>query len=327
MKKKAINYILASTVYEKAVCLLKNIRFKNRTLSLYSILKAFIEKARKDAIFERANSVSFSFTLAIFPAILFIFTLIPYIPISNLSGRIMDFMAETMPASMYEVASSTIEDIISIPRGGLLSFGFIFALYMSTTGMSSLMDAFNRGYKTVESRGLIKTKLIATSLTVMLALVLVLTIVLLIVGMQMLKIINETGFFAEEYNFFMINILQIFSVFFMFLIAISTIYYFAPCIAEKWKFISPGSFMASILSVLASYGFSYYINNFGTYNKLYGSIGALIALMIWISMLSLIILLGFELNAAIDTAKMRAEKKNKSKEIQITSAEAIINQP
>jgi membrane protein len=330
MTKKALNYIIKSAIYKKVICFLKNITFKGGTVSLHSILTIFIDKVHKNSIFERANSVSFSFTLAIFPAILFIFTLIPYFPISNFSVRIMEFMAETMPESIYEVAASTIEDIISIPRGGLLSFGFIFALYMSTNGMSSLMDAFNSSYKTVEKRGIIKTKLIATLLTILLAIVLLQTIVFLIVGRQMLKLIFEMGFFAEEYTIYMINTLQISSVFFMFLIAISSIYYLAPCIEEKWKFISTGSFVATILSFIASYGFSYYINNFGTYNKLYGSIGAFIALMIWISMLSVIILLGFELNASIDTAIRRANKKKEKKKhnlaMQIVTSGAVVDQ-
>lgn len=312
MRKRALNYIIKSAVYNKIICILKGIRFQKGLVSLYSILNIFADKVKKDGIFERANSVSFNFTLAIFPAILFLFTLIPYIPIPDLNNRLMELMAQVMPDSMYEITASTIEDIISIPRSGLLSFGFLFALYMSTTGMSSLMEAFNKSYKTVEKRGFLKTKLIASALTVLMALVLVFTIVFLIVGSQMLRLIMKTGFFAEEYTIYMINTLQISSVFLMFLIAISSIYYLAPCIAEKWKFISPGSFFASILCFLASYGFSFYINNFGTYNKLYGSIGTLIALMIWISMLSFIILLGFELNASIDTAIKRAQNRKKN---------------
>lgn len=311
MKRRIKNKILNSRRYNDIVTALKKRQLRKKEISFYDILLIFIDKLKKDEIFERANSVAFNFTLAIFPAIIFLFTLIPYLEffIPQIHTKIMDFFRDVMPGSMYEVASYTIEDIISKPRGGLLSFGFLLALYLATNGMNSLMVAFNKCYRTVERRSFLHTRLIATVLTFILAIVLVLAIVLLIIGQQLIRILEDLPY-VDEYVVYLIIIMRFVVVFMVFFTAISSIYFLAPAISIRWKFFSIGSLLATFLSLAISYGFSFYINNFATYNKLYGSIGALIALMIWLSILSAILLFGFEVNASIDKAsKSLLDKK------------------
>ncbi|MFI5205185.1 MAG: YihY/virulence factor BrkB family protein, partial [Flavobacteriales bacterium] len=145
---------------------MRNIKFKRwDNVSLYKIVKLFFRDLTENEIVSRANGVAFSFILAIFPAIIFLFTLIPYItqyiPEVN-TESIMEFLADMMPTSMYDVISSTVHDIISNQRGGLLTLGFIFSLYLATNGMMSLMSAFNACYKTNDKRGGLKMRLIAT---------------------------------------------------------------------------------------------------------------------------------------------------------------------
>src|SRR5688572_8750701 len=169
---------------------MRRIKFKQwDNVSLYKIIKLFIRDLMQNEILIRANGVAFSFILAIFPAIIFLFTLIPYvtqyIPEVN-TESIMEFLAGMMPASMYDVIASTVKDIISNQRGGLLTLGFVFSLYLATNGMMSLMNAFNACYKTNDRRGGLKMRLIATGLTIHMALVLVLAIVLLVVGQLVL---------------------------------------------------------------------------------------------------------------------------------------------
>lgn len=312
MKKKIEESIIESRWYNAFVDALKKIRIEKRDISAYDILLVFIRKVKKDEIVERANSVAFNFTLAIFPAIIFLFTLIPYIHYPpNLDVRIMRFLQDVMPYSLYEAAASTIEDIVSKPRGGLLSLGFILALYLATNGMSSLMRAFNKCYKTVDKRSFIKTRLIATALTFTLAFELFFAIILLIVGQFFITMLDEY-MQIKDYVVHLIVILRFIVIFIVFLTGISCIYYLAPAVHNRWRFFSFGSFVATLLSLGVSYGFSLYINNFAMYNKLYGSIGALIAMMVWLSILSMVLLLGFEINASIDQAtKEKAEKKDK----------------
>jgi membrane protein len=309
MINKIKGYIVGSSSYITIINWLDNVQVKDGSISLFQIIKTFFNNIKNDEILDRGNAVAFSFTLSVFPAILFMFTLIPYIPIYNLDDRIMEFLQHVMPHSIYEVAYSTIDDIVNKPRGGLLSFGFVLALYMATNGMMSLMKAFNQCYKTVERRSVIKAWAIAVSLTLMLAFVLFLAIFLLIIARQLLHSFHDYGLLEEEYILQMIVGVRFFVLFMMFLIAISSIYYMAPSITRRWSFFSPGSVLATLLSILVSAGFSLYINSFATYNKLYGSIGAFIALMIWLSMLSVIMLLGFELNASIDQALHQARRE------------------
>jgi membrane protein len=292
---------------------MKGIRFsKHEDVSLYRIVKTFLHNLQDDDIMDRANGVAFNFILAIFPAIIFLFTLIPYVTryfpeISRESiMRFLQELAESglMPASMYEVASTTILDIVSNQRGGLLTLGFLFALFLSTNGMLALMRAFNACYKTIENRSALKTRLIATALTVNMAFVLFVTILLLVVGQLVIEYLLSnfqtfTSFNLSSFEVGLLFSLRFIVIFITFFLAISTIYYFGPAIHYNWRFFSIGSLIATLLCLAVSYGFSYYITNFGTYNKVYGSIGVLIALMVWVQLITVVLLVGYEINASI----------------------------
>jgi membrane protein len=299
---------------------MKKIRFQNHEdVSLYRIVKRFLHNLQDDEIMDRANGVAFNFILAIFPAIIFLFTLIPYVtryfPELNRES-IMDFfhsLADSglMPPNMVEVASGTILDIVSNQRGGLLTLGFLFALILSTNGMLALMRAFNACYKTIENRSAFKMRLIAMGLTVNMTLVLFLTIILLVVGQLATEYLLSNVQTIVSYNLssFEVNLLfglRFVIIFITFFLAISTIYYFGPAIHYNWRFFSIGSLVATLLCLAVSYGFSYYITNFATYNKVYGSIGVLIALMVWVQLITVVLLVGYEINASIHDS-IRAE--------------------
>jgi len=306
MSNRILKYIQEHGLYHELILLLKRIKFYHGEVSLFRILKIFIEKLTNDEILERANGVAFSFTMAIFPAIIFLFTLTAYIhnfvPVVTQEG-IMNFMAQLMPESMFTTVSYTIEDILSNTRGGLLTFGALFSLLLATNGMMSLIKAFNSCYSTIENRSYFKARFTATWLTIMLAFVLFLAIILLIVGQFALDFIMEFQLVnLEGFEVSLIIMLRFVVMFLVFFIAISFIYYFAPTVHYNWRFFSIGSLIATFSSLMISYGFSYYITNFGTYNKLYGSIGALIALMMWIYLISNTLLVGYEINASIHQA-------------------------
>lgn len=307
MKNRLISYITKHRFYKWLVSIFKQIKFKNyENASLYFVIKIFVEKITKDEILQRANGVAFNFTLAIFPAILFVFTLVPFIhgfiPSVD-STTILAFLAAIIPESMYIVIASTIEDIVGQERSGLLTFGAVFSLYLAANGVLSLMRAFNSCYKTVEKRGFFKMRFVAIALTIMLAFALILAIVLLIVGNIVIDKVSAIEWIdIENYTYYVIMTLRFIVMFIVFYIAISFIYYFGPAVHYNWRFFSIGSIISTFLCLFASYGFSYYITNFETYNKLYGSIGALIALMIWQFILTVILLVGYEINASLHHA-------------------------
>jgi membrane protein len=286
---------------------LKKIKLKRYDgLSLYNFFKIFIHNIQEDEIMDRSNGVAFNFIMAIFPAIIFFFTLIPYIsvyfPTVN-QDNIMEFMREVLPPSMFSEISSTIIDIINNQRGGLLTFGFLFAVYLATSGMLALMRSFNSCYRTVEKRSVFRMRFTAFGLTFMLALALFFAVTLLVVGQIAIDYLAENAqkhdINLDDYTIYLFLILRFLVIFILFFIVISCIYYFGPSVHYNWSFFSIGSVLATFAGLGISYGFSYYITNFGTYNKIYGSIGALIALMIWIQLITVVLLFGYEVNASL----------------------------
>ena len=273
------------------------------TVSFYDILLNLVQSNRKYDIDQRASAVAYSLTLASFPAIIFLFTLIPYIPIADLDKQIMVILQDVMPRGIYEDADQTIMDILSRPRKGVLSFGFIFAMIASTNGMMSLMHSFDMVLEDEETRGFLKTRGIAIILTLSLLVVLCLSIVLLIVGDAAMNMLSNWHIIRDNWIITMLNITRYFISFGSLMLVISVIYRFAPTHVTHYTFINAGSVVASVLILAATSGFSFYLSRFSSYNKLYGSIGTMIALMIWYYLLALLIILGFEINASIERAK------------------------
>jgi len=288
---------------------LQGIYLKNSAISLYQIFKIFIKKINEDEIFERSLAVAFSFTLGAFPFIIFLFALIPYInvfiPEIN-SEKIMSFLYQIMPTNMYDITKETILDLVSIKRGGLLSFGVLAALFLSTNGFNTLIKTFNSCYKLDEKRGFFQTRFTALVLTLIFLMVSIFSILLSTIGAFFTTWLSSTNYYFYDF-FYYTYFSSILILFIIFYLVITSIYYFAPVIHNKWKFFSSGSTIASIGCVLITLLFSFYLNNFSTYNKIFGSIGVLIAFMSWVYLISSMLLIGFEWNTSIDIAL----KKNK----------------
>jgi membrane protein len=290
---------------------MKRITFKRfGNLSLYKFMKIFLHNIHEDEIFDRANSVAYNFILAIFPTIIFLFTLIPYVTVyfpEVTNQSIVDFISDFAPENMAEVISGTVLDIVNNQRGGLLTFGFVFALYLATNGMVALMRAFNACYRTVDRRNFLRTRLTATGLTLMLSIVVFMAIILLVVGQILINYFTThvhdlAKLNLDDLSIYFILMLRFLVIFIVFFIAISCIYYFGPAVHYNWNFFSVGSLAAALACIGITYGFSYYVANFGSYNKVYGSIGTLIALMIWIQLMTMVLLFGYEINASLHYA-------------------------
>lgn len=276
--------------------------------AIFEVLKLLYEKIIHFDIDSRAAAVAFNFTLAVFPTVIFLFTLIPYIPIKNLDLQILNFMEDILPKGIFAEVRATIIDITSKRRSGVLSLGFIIAIYASTAGMMSLMRTFNLTYRTAENRGIIKQRLVALFLNFLLTSILFLAILILIVGHQIIDIFFERGWLTDDFNYLALQFTRYGVVFLVLFLAVSVIYYVAPSIHKRWKFLNYGSITASILIILSTNLFSYYVSNFSSYNKLYGSIGTIIALMLWLYLIALILIVGFEVNVTLDHT--RAKKNN-----------------
>ena len=249
---------------------------------------------------ERAASVAYSLILAVFPTIIFFFTLIPYITfIPNLQERIMGFFRRVLPGNTFSTVAATIQDIISRPQSGVLSLGFLLALYSATSGLVALVHAFNSSHELADRRSFLKTRLVAVGLTFTLAFALLLAVVVLVIGGVVSDYLLHFGILNNIVVVKFLALARYLLVFSVFVAAVSVIYRYGPAMTKHWTFITPGAVTASLLIVLTTLGFSYYVSNFGSYNKLYGSIGTLIALMIWINLISMLLIIGFEINVSL----------------------------
>ncbi len=272
-------------------------------MPIYEVAVFFINGVNQGGVNTRASALAFNFFLALFPAIIFFFTLIPYVPIDNFQEQLLAFIQAIMPYNAFEAARTTIEDIIQHQRGGLLSIGVIAALYFATNGINAMIDGFNRSIHTVETRTNFQQRIISLVLTIIITVLFILAVALIILSEHVVSHLIQLGILRDIVFYYLLIVGKWIIVISLFLSAISFLYYLGPSKKREFKFVSAGSSIATILSILSSIGFSFFVNNFGQYNKLYGSIGTLIVILIWIYINAMVLILGFELNASIGRAR------------------------
>ncbi|HEY6161400.1 MAG TPA: YihY/virulence factor BrkB family protein [Bacteroidia bacterium] len=263
-------------------------------LPLHDVGLFFFKGLKHGALVTRATSVAYYFFMTLFPSVIFLFTLIPYVPIKNFQVVLFEQLQKVMPGYAFKTAEDTIVEIITKPHSGLLSVGFLLTLWFSTNGFSALISAFNQTYHSMETRSWWQTRMISIALVII-------TTLIIILGVGLIVLTEKYP--GHGFWYYAIATGRWILLFALLFIFFSLIYYLGPARKNKWKFFSAGSSFATVLSVVASFGFTWYVNNFSSYNKLYGSIGALIVIMLFIYFNSLILLLGFELNASIHSAK------------------------
>ncbi|CAN5372866.1 YihY/virulence factor BrkB family protein [soil metagenome] len=268
-------------------------------LPLYDVTDFFIQRLQEGELQTRARSMAFSFLLALFPAVIFIFTLIPYIPIDNFQYQLLGLIQALLPSNTYEAIRTTIEDIVNHQRGGLLSFGFFFALFVSADGILALMNWFNRSFHGKAQRSGWQMRLMAIGLTITLAFFVLLAIGLIVTSEVVYQYLVKEDVINNTVNIVMLQAGKWLILLSLCFSAISLLYYFGPSKHEKLRFISAGSSLATLLIVITTLGFNFFVTNFGTYNKVYGSIGTLIIILIWLYINSLVLLVGYELNVSI----------------------------
>ncbi len=278
-------------------------------IPLYDVIKFFAEGIKNGALTTRASSVAFNFVLAMFPAIIFLFTLIPYIPINNFQSELLMLFENVLPKNAFHFLESTLVDLIMRKNWGLLSFGALASLFFSMNGIHALIEGFNASHHYVETRSWLTQRLISIALVFILVTLITSAALLLISSRTVLNMLVEQNILEYGITYYLIMIGKWVIIIGFHLVAISFLYYLAPAKRPKWRFVSPGAIFATILSILASLIFSMFINNFGQLNKLYGSIGTLMVVLIWTYFNSLALIIGFELNASISSARINSGGK------------------
>jgi membrane protein len=289
-------------------------------MPIYDVAEFFIKGLQKGALSMRAAAFSYNFFLALFPAIIFFFTIIPYIPIAGFQDNLLDLMHEFIPQKAYEAVQETLFDIVKRPRGGLLSIGFIMAMYFSTNGIHSLIEAFNQTRHTLETRSWIKQRLISIVLVFILSLLVIIAIVLITLGPVALDFLVRHRILLDSFSYYLLIAVKWIVSSALLFFAFSFLYYMAPAAKSGFRFISAGSTLSTVLTLMASVGFNFYVNSISKYNTLYGSIGTLIIVMIWIFFNAMIVLIGFELNVSILNAKRKYGRVSSTKQGKVSKS-------
>jgi membrane protein len=275
-------------------------------------VKFFSEGIRNGALTTRASSVAFNFVLALFPGIIFVFTLIPYIPIENFQTELLMLFENILPKNAFHFLESTLVDLVMRKNWGLLSFGALASLFFSMNGIHALIDGFNSSHHYVETRSWLMQRLISIALVFILATLVTSATLLIISSRSVLNMLVEQNILEFGITYYLIMIGKWVIIIGFHLVAISFIYYLAPARRPAWRFVSPGAIFATFLTIMASLIFSLFINNFGQLNKLYGSIGTLMVVLIWTYFNSLALIIGFELNASISSAQLKTNHQKQS---------------
>lgn len=274
--------------------------------SFFDLIEMYFLGIVKGALTARAGSISFSFFMAIFPFLLFVLNLIPFIPIDNLDSIVLDFIEILLPNDSQGFFSVIFQDIQDKPRGGLLSSVFLLSIILTANGVSAIFAGFEESYHIEFSRNLFKQYIYSMGVAVLLACTLLIAVIVA-VYFEIYIYNNIKDLLQNTLDW--IRIGQ--SLFYILLtyFSVSILYYFGTIEGRKSKFFSPGALMTTSLIMLTTWFFGIYIENFSTYNQLYGSIGALLIFMLYIWLNSNVLLLGFELNATLMRLKNKVKKK------------------
>ena len=300
MLNKFKEQILQSRTIKGIIRFLKESSFPGFSgVPLFAVLKYFKTAVFDGTLGTRSASLAFNFFLAIFPGLLFLVSLIPYVPLEGFYDKLFLNLNEILPSAIKEPVLETINDLINNEREGLLIFNILLALYFASNGLDNLMTQFNNTNLFQEKRVWWKKRIIAIMLVLILTVLVFSGVILISFTKELIGYFFNDGWLGDSVNWIFVNILRWGIVVALFYFSVSFLYYFGPAKRKNWKFFSAGSSIATFLIILSSLGFSYYVNHFSQYNAIYGSIGTIIIVMLFFQLNSFVLLLGFELNASI----------------------------
>ncbi len=273
------------------------------SIPIYDVVVFFIRGIQRGALTTRASSIAFHFALASLPLIIYLFTLIPHIPINNFQEGFMSMVESMLPSNVFQLLESTLRDMF-IKRRALQLLGILIALYFATNAINVLIVAFNNTYHAIETRSWMERRTIAAFLVIIMFVLMVTAISLIIFSRSAINLLEDKEIIQKDLTLYIFRIGKWIVIIALIYSALSFLYWLGPSRKMKWKFYSAGSSLASVLVILTSLIFSFIINNFGQFNKFYGSIGTLMVILLWLYLNSIALLIGFELNASIKGAKL-----------------------
>jgi membrane protein len=276
--------------------------------SLYAVGQLFVKGLTQGFVTERAASVAFSFFTALFPLLLFSFSLIPYIPIASFQEDLLNYLHEIIPPQIWSIMDDTITYIITHKSGNLLSISVLLSLYFGTNGINSLFTAFRQTYHSfTNASNWLKNRLYSLIILAIIFGLLLISVGVLGVGNYVLGVFRQEAIISDFLHL-LFNIVRLAIAVLTVMIAIATFYYFGSSPPRKFKIFTPGTITSTALIALTTIGFNYYITNFSRYNILYGSLGTILILTFYLYVNAVFILIGFEINTSIHVADKGCKK-------------------
>ncbi len=280
---------------------------------LFEVLQYFFRQLKISNLTERASAIAFNFLMSIPPASLFLFTLIPNLPFvskKNLKIQLHQIIDDVTPAKVHDhTLINFINSFIDGTKVGLISFGFILSLFFASNAIMGVMRSFAKDYVGFEKRKGLQKRWTAIKLTCLLFTLILACILLLLTQSVVLERLGIKNDFLKQ---LIVNGRWI-VIFCLLFYSFAFIYKYAPPTSKRWRLLTPGALLATILSITSTMGFSAFVNSFNRYNILYGSIGTIIVIMIMIFLNSLVVMIGFELNVSINSLKAFADEKEENK--------------
>lgn len=279
-------------------------------IPLYDVVVFFWKEISKDRLNDRAAAISFNFLLALPPTFIFLFTLLPYIPLKGTEGALYGLLHDLTPnRNTFELVRSVVYDFLHTYRNGLLSFAFLLGFFYSSSAVLGIMRSFDKIHPGFRKRNIFQRRWVAIRITTLLVMLVIVSVALIILQKIIFSYIFAYLGIQNDWIKFVVGVVRWIIIVLLFFSIISLIYTYGPATKKRWRFISAGATLATILFILTSLGFSYYVRNFSHYNQIYGSIGTVIVLMLWIYFNSFVLLIGFELNASIEGIKEIVEER------------------
>jgi len=270
------------------------------------VLNLIVTGFKKGSFVTRASAIAFNFLLAITPSLIFIFTLIPFVPFPNFQEELVNLFRNIMPENLFALLESTIMDITTNKSGGLMLSMLFATIYFSSNGFHAILHSFTVSeHSSYITRSWINQRKIAILLFIGIVILIALAGCLVIFGKMIVSRLVEIDIIERSFVAVLFSSLRWIVVVLMLLMAISSLYFFAPAKKKDYRFFSPGSLTATLLFIISSLGFSAYVNNIGLYNMLYGWLGTFLVVLAWAYLNAIALLIGFELNVSILDAKKR----------------------
>ncbi|MCH5138330.1 YihY/virulence factor BrkB family protein [Clostridiaceae bacterium UIB06] len=280
------------------------------TVQIVKDVKNLVFRFQDDEVLALASQLAYSLIFSFFPFLIFLMTLVGYSPIS--SGEVLSGLNRILPYATLELIKNTIVEVVETKNGHLLSLSLIITLWTSSGGFNAVIRGLNKAYDEAEHRSIFKVQLIAILCTLGVTLVIIITILLLVFGQTLGRLLAIRLGLSYQFQVTW-NVVRYIIILLSTIFIFAALYHYTPCRRLTWGEVIPGAIFSTMGLVLVSMGFAFYVNNFGNYSRIYGSIGAVIILLTWLFLLAIIIIMGGEINATLAFDREGKERRKAKK--------------